>query len=186
MAGFFKTASSVSYVAFLVLAVAFITLVVVGLWREKRFGRSLLTAIGVLSFVLLVIQLLPLWGYSFLDQLGSFMEWLAYSAEWVLPVLALLAVAGFLILVGVAIARKDAGLGGILLLLVGVVAALGMLGFAVSRGSAFPSDAVLLAGVIAFFAVALALWVRVAGYAWAKRPLAAAAGLPLAFFVLFG
>ncbi len=183
---FFKTASSVSYVAFLLLAVAFITLVVVGLWREKRFGRSLLTAIGVLSFILLVIQFLPLWGYSFLDKLGSFMEWLSYSAEWVLPVLALLAVAGFLTLVGVAIARKDAGLGGILLLLVGVVAALGMLGFAASRGSAFSSDAVLLAGVIAFFAVALALWVRVAGYAWAKRPLATAAGLPLAFFILFG
>ncbi len=183
---FFKGASLVSYVAFLLLAVAFIALVVVGLWREKRFGRSLLTAIGVLSFVLLVIQLLPLWGTTFLEKLGSFFEWMTYGAGWVLPLLALFTVAGFLTLIGVAVARKDAGLGAILLLLVGLTTALAMLGLSASRANTSPSDAVLIAGLVAFLAVMLAMWVRVAGYAWAKRPLVAVAGLPLAFFILFG
>ena len=86
---FFKTMTGVSFYLYLALAAAFVLLVGVGLWREKVFGRSLLTALGLLSFLGILLLTVPLgenyaWAQTPGNRLNVIFEWLSYRATWVI------------------------------------------------------------------------------------------------------
>ncbi len=179
------------YFAFLLLSLTVVLSVALPLSRAKLLGRSLLTALGVLSFLIVLFLLVPLgpdyaWAQTPGDRLSVLGQWLSYQGGALMAVLALLGLAGYLALIGAAIARKDAGLGWMLGLLFFFTLVLGLLALYASGSGSTPGTPALVAGLIAFLLVPFAIWVRVAGFFYQGRPLAAMAALPVVFLIFLG
>ena len=180
-----------SFYTFLLLSLGILLSVALPLGRARLLGRSLLAALGVLSFLVVVFLLVPLgpnyaWATSPGDRLSVLVEWLSYRAEFALGLLALFSLVGYLALAGVAIARKEPGLGWTLGLLPAFGVALVVLFYFSSTAGGDINDRAIIAGFVAFLLAPFALWVRVTGFLYQRRALPALAALPLAFFMLVG
>jgi uncharacterized protein YfaS (alpha-2-macroglobulin family) len=169
----------------LALAGGLALLVGFDLLRRKILGRSLLTAIGILSFLLVLMFAA---AFSNNNELTRFLftpvvEIINQGAP-ALAFLGLLTLACYLGLAGIAIARRDMNLGWMLILLLFFVAALSGLAFNDNNTNLDQSSVGWL--IAAFLLVPFTLFMRFTGFLWEKRPLPALTALPLAFFMLLG
>ena len=186
---YFQRLSLGLYAAVLALAGGLALLVGLDLWRRKVLGRSLLTALGLISFLGLLFLLLPLpagyeWAVAPFDRLGALFSWLSGPGAGWLGLAALAGLAGYLALAGMAITRRDLWLGWTVIFLPFFV--LGLFGLAITGSGQGFSQAQVGWLVAAFLLAPLVVWVRMAAFWWEKRPLAGLAALPLAFFLLAG
>jgi len=186
---FFKALSKGAYALLLAIPLALAGLVLAALWKEKHLGRSLLLVLATAAGLAALAMLAPYgqaWARSPLDRLGLFLNWISGSSEFVIGMLALAGLAGFIVLIAAALRRRSLPLGWMLALLVlyaGVIVLLASTGGYWSSGA---SDAVLLAGLIGFLLVPLAFLLRAAGFAWNRQGWAAAAALAVSVFLLAG
>jgi hypothetical protein len=171
------------------IAGAIVLLATIDLLRRKVMGRSLLSAVGGVSFLAVLILIAPLpsgyeWATAPMERLGALVQWLSYAGMPLLVILALTGLAGWLALIGIAIAKRDSWLGWTAGLTPFFLLAL--LAFAALARSDVLTDAAAITLIIALLAVPVTLFTRAAGLFWERRPLAAVAAFPLAFFLLAG
>ncbi len=180
-----------AFYAFLLLALGVVFSVGLPLLKAKILGRSLLTGLGLLSFLVAVFLLIPLgpdyaWATSPSDRLSLLGGLLTYQAAAALGILALLGLVGYLALAGVAIKRREAGLGWTLGLLPAFSLLLGLLFFFANSSGSIPGTPAMVAVLVAILLAPFALWVRMTGFLYQGRPLPALAALPLVFLIFLG
>lgn len=189
-AAFFNRLSRVIFPVFLLAAAGVVFGVTCALAQEKRFWRSLFTAAGILLGLFLLIRVIP-WGGAFWspspgESLMRFLEFLFSDLEMGLLLILLLGGVGILGMAGVAIRRRNWTLGGtILLTALTILSFLGSL-IAVRFSNRIPSDAWLIAALIAFLLMIFSQWVRVAGFLWERAFVPALFGLALALSLTIG
>jgi hypothetical protein len=158
--------------------VVLIPLVIMGLtvtavWRQGNFWRSLGLAVGALvafAAVSFVLILLAMWVAP-----------VAVVGGFALVGLAIVALIGLIVLT---IRRRDPALGWTLGLLSVLLAVLVMSVYATEEGDFFPSDPVVLAGLIALLLVPLAFLIRFGSFRLAQDKSAAWAALGTAALVV--
>ncbi len=180
-----------AFYLFLLISLGIAASVIYPLGKERLFWRSLLTALGVLSFIVVLFLLVPLgenyaWATSPMDRLDVLFSLLGGRATLIYAVIVLLGLAGFFALVGVSIRRKESSLGWTVGLLPAFVVVLFLLAAFSMQSSSLPGKPALVAAVAAFLLVPLALWVRVSGFFFQRRALPALAAIPLGFLMLVG
>ncbi len=189
---YFTKLSTGLYGLLLIIPLTVMGLSAFAVWRERQLARSLALVFGLVVVAVLLFFLWPLgenywWVQSPLDRLGLLFGWFGYQqSENLLIGIGVLGLIGFLTLTVIAWLRKDRALGwtlGLLPLFGGVVA---FLVYAASRASTYPSERVILWGLIAFALVPLAFLLRAASFGWGRRIVSALAALLVAVFVLFG
>ena len=172
---------------FLVIMLVPMVLAVAGAAGKKHLGRSLLVALGLLGFPILLLVIWPHpWANGPLGKLGVFFDWLSWRGAVALLMLSLLAILGWIVLMVIAVRRKDVLLGWKLGLIPVILALLVMLVVTVSQADLNPGSPVLIMGLMAFLLVPLAFFVRFTDFLWTKNYLGAAAILPVAVFLLAG
>jgi hypothetical protein len=188
---FFAGQSKVLYGLMIMVAVTVFGLVLAAVWREKRLLRSVLLVLGLLGLLFLLFMIWPMgsdywWVQTPLDRISFFFEQLLYGDRGALLGLLLLGALGYLALIYVEWRRKDASLGWMLGLVPVFLVVIGYLAFSASNGNVYPSEKVILWGVLAFCLLPLAFLVRFGSFVLNKQALPALAALLLVGLLLVG
>jgi len=167
------------------MSVLFIIFSLVSLSREGWLGRGIVTAFGILVVPVLVLIFWPHpWADNPIDKLGVFFDWLSWSGEEILIILSLTAFLGWVLLIIVAVRRKDGLLGWQLGLIPVVLAVLVFMVFAVSEADIFPDEVFMVLGLVAYFLMVFSFLLRSSGFIWGKRWLPALAAFVVASFYI--
>jgi uncharacterized protein YfaS (alpha-2-macroglobulin family) len=159
-----------------------IPLIVVGInmvsiWQEKRFGRSILTALGLIlaptSFIYILLLIWPHpWAQTPGEKLSEFFYWLAWQGQILIGCVLGIGLIGLIAVLIIAIVQKDKTLGWTLGLSPVFIFLLIIAGFATSAADFYPASWALILGLIAFLLLPFALITRSTFYAYQKNILA--------------
>ena len=188
---FFKGASTIFGGIIILLPLAVVGLAAASAWKRKNLGISLLLAAFILTFILLVVMLIPLDNYpgnvSLPQRLMGILSLLYGDNVAFFAVIAGLGALSLIALIVLAIMRKDLHLGwmlGGLLLYVGV--GFGFVFSATSTASSANLQTILVLALIAFFLMPLAYLLVSGSAALSRRPVLSLASLTFCLFLLLG
>ncbi|MBN2004147.1 MAG: hypothetical protein JXA21_12395 [Anaerolineae bacterium] len=175
---FFGALATGMYGGIVLLPLIVIGLSAVAVWRTKQFWAGLATAFGLLVFLTLMLMGL-VWLF----------EQLPYGAEdsvalTVAAVFGLFGLIGLIGLIVAAAARRDTGLGVMLVLVPLWIGLLAVMAFALGRSDVMPDDGIIWIGILATALLPLAFLLRAAGFVFEKRTFAAFSALGLTVLLL--
>lgn len=165
-------------VLFILASLAIIWLLVAGVRADRVLGRSSLLTLGVLGllfgfFLLLVANNLPNWLWDFKYFLSDMFSALARNMAASLACFGAVVLAAWIVLLVIAIQRKDARLGwavGLLPIWIGLLVGMLFSGRRYDSNVRISGMEILIIGsLIAYLLVFLAFVLRGSGFAFAKR-----------------
>jgi uncharacterized protein YfaS (alpha-2-macroglobulin family) len=188
---FFQNFSKGVFVVFLLLPLALVILSAAALRREKSLIKGILLGLGLLALAGGFFALVPApdgfdWGSAGFDRMSAWIRWLSYQGEGVVLLLLALAPLSLLVLIGVAVRRKDALLGWTLGLLPLVIMTIGLLLVSMQNWSFFNSQNTEYLAMGAFLLTPFALLMRLSNLLLKRQYLLAVLVIPLILFMLGG
>lgn len=188
---FFRSLSSGIYALLLMIPLAAVVLGGYAVYRQKKLTLSLMTLFALL-FLLTLFSALWLmrpefnWAQTPLERLALLLEGLFNQAYWLIGVLTLCGLIGYLAMAIYAWVQEDAPLGWSLVLIIAYGGLLILAVNAVQYTRQDPEELTLLLSLAAFLFFPLAFLLRSAGFAWSRRFLPAIGTLSIGLFLLFG
>ncbi|MCJ7624722.1 MAG: hypothetical protein MUO76_14570, partial [Anaerolineaceae bacterium] len=187
---FFSALSNGLFGLAILMALGVVVLSVIAVSRDKVLGRSILLMFGLLFWLLVIFLILPLsdylWGGGFMDRVGAFMDYMNYEGGWVVAILGLLGIAGFIILAVYAGVKKDPLMGWMLAAFFLLLIVVAGLIFATAMSDTYPDDVVMVLGILSILLVPRAFLLRFSGFTMSWKVLPALAMLPLTLLLLVG
>ena len=184
---YYKILSMGLFGGYLLISLVTIVLSVVSVNRQQQLIRSLLsTFIALVLVVILVLAWPHPWAQNPSDKLEIFFDWLSWRGEYLIGLLAFLALLGWIVLLVVAGRKKDSLLGWMLGLIPVVMGVLLMMVFSASEANLHPDDLIMVFGLAAFLMIPFAFLLRLISFTWSKQILPAVASLPIVAFLLLG